>query len=237
MKNKLSARLRLSLLILIFPCLACAMSPGRAEREKSGKLLCELDLREIGFALQEYKKANGHFPPAVVRDEASGTVHSWRVAILPYLGDWKFYREYRLNEPWDSEANKTLYRGDLPFFCPVNYGNHAHYTNYLMVVRDSEDGKSCCDDAPGDAVIVVEVKASDIYWSEPRDLPLDTMSFQINGSGLCIGSKHPGGAHVLHCDGTVEFLSETLSAERVRELLEVGRGKENSRSAPSPALP
>ena len=31
---------------------------------------------------------------------------SWRVALLPYVGEGKLYAEFKLDEPWDSAHNK-----------------------------------------------------------------------------------------------------------------------------------
>src|SRR5262249_40381611 len=33
---------------------------------------------------------------------------SWRVAILPYLDQGALYKQFRLDEPWDSDHNKKL---------------------------------------------------------------------------------------------------------------------------------
>jgi len=33
---------------------------------------------------------------------------SWRVALLPSLGEVELYNQFRLNEPWDSEHNREL---------------------------------------------------------------------------------------------------------------------------------
>jgi hypothetical protein len=33
---------------------------------------------------------------------------SWRVALLPALGEEDLYKQFKLNEPWDSEHNKQL---------------------------------------------------------------------------------------------------------------------------------
>src|SRR6185437_7251534 len=33
---------------------------------------------------------------------------SWRVAILPYLGEDVLFKRFRLDEPWDSPHNKAL---------------------------------------------------------------------------------------------------------------------------------
>ncbi|MBO5437387.1 MAG: DUF1559 domain-containing protein [Thermoguttaceae bacterium] len=41
--------------------------------------------------------ANGHFP------------HSWRVYLLPYLGENELFGKIRLNEPWDSAWNRQFH--------------------------------------------------------------------------------------------------------------------------------
>ena len=65
------------------------------------------DLRQIAVALQNYHKENRRLLPAVVEGK-NGEKHSWRVALLPHLGLVDLYNEYRLDEPWDSEANKKV---------------------------------------------------------------------------------------------------------------------------------
>ena len=37
-----------------------------------------------------------------------GTIHSWRVLILPYIGHQKLFDEYRLDEAWDSKHNQKV---------------------------------------------------------------------------------------------------------------------------------
>ena len=38
---------------------------------------------------------------------------SWRVKLLPYLEQGALYKEFHLDEPWDSEHNKKL-RATVP---------------------------------------------------------------------------------------------------------------------------
>jgi hypothetical protein len=54
----------------------------------------------------EYHDFYGYLPAGVVANKAVGL--SWRVQILPYIGEEKLYKEFKLHEPWDSEHNKKL---------------------------------------------------------------------------------------------------------------------------------
>src|SRR5262249_19374530 len=47
-------------------------------------------------------------PPAASYDLQGKGLQSWRVHLLPFLGEDKLYKEFRLNEPWDSDHNKKL---------------------------------------------------------------------------------------------------------------------------------
>src|SRR5262245_2481223 len=47
---------------------------------------CGINLKQIGLALEQYRDTYRYFPPAYVADANGRPMHSWRVLILPYLG-------------------------------------------------------------------------------------------------------------------------------------------------------
>ena len=53
-------------------------------------------------------RQSGQRSPQAIRGKDGRALLSWRVAILPYLNEEALYREFRLDEPWDSEHNKKL---------------------------------------------------------------------------------------------------------------------------------
>ena len=203
--------------VLLLVCSLLALSfiiqtPHAGETHRRGACAC--NLREIGLALLEYRKEKGHFPPPVIKDSSSGCSHSWRVEILPYLGRSDLYDRYSFAEPWNSNANLQVIQAWPPVFvCPSSYGILFGCTNYLMLVPDTAADKGPCDeDSIGDKVIVVEVKGANIHWAEPRDVRSSEMSCQINDrSRISISSDHPGGAHIVYCNGLVEFVEDTMS--------------------------
>ncbi|WP_165246354.1 sigma-70 family RNA polymerase sigma factor [Paludisphaera soli] len=84
---------------------ASASSPASAETDDARRQA--RNLKEILLAAVNHEAANGYFPPPAIQGDA-GPLLSWRVAILPYLGQMELYREFHLNERWDSPHNKTL---------------------------------------------------------------------------------------------------------------------------------
>ncbi|MBN73509.1 MAG: hypothetical protein CME32_30000 [Gimesia sp.] len=91
------------------------------------------NLKRLVLAMHLYHSKYKHFPPAVVIGPDGKTPHSWRVALLPFLDQEKLYKEYRLNEPWDSEHNKqVLAKMPTVFKNPVD-NRPGHLTSYLAV--------------------------------------------------------------------------------------------------------
>src|SRR5206468_8126418 len=66
------------------------------------------NLKQIAIAMHSYHDTYNGFPPAAVCDKTGKPLLSWRVLILPYVEQGELYKEFKLDEPWDSEHNKKL---------------------------------------------------------------------------------------------------------------------------------
>ena len=78
----------------------CAQARQRA--------LSMMNLRAIGVAMNSYEAEHRHFPSANIIGPDGKTPHSWRVALLPYLGYKELFDRYKLTETWDSENNRKI---------------------------------------------------------------------------------------------------------------------------------
>jgi RNA polymerase sigma factor (sigma-70 family) len=66
------------------------------------------NMRQILLACHNYLSVNGCFPP-IANYGADGLPKlSWRVALLPYLGENELFNQFHHDEPWDSAHNQTL---------------------------------------------------------------------------------------------------------------------------------
>jgi hypothetical protein len=65
------------------------------------------NLSRIGRAVHGYHDTHTHLP-ADIASKTGKSLLSWRVAILPHLGEAKLYTEFRLDEPWNSRHNRRL---------------------------------------------------------------------------------------------------------------------------------
>ena len=70
-------------------------------------------IREIALACHNFHSAHQSFPSAYSTDGTGKPLLSWRVHLLPYLGENRLYNQFKLDEPWDSDHNKALL-GKIP---------------------------------------------------------------------------------------------------------------------------
>ena len=116
-----------------------------------------------------------------------------------------------------------------PFFrCPSTLSSqHPMCTDYVMLIDDRPGKPNGPPNRPGSvppsfddksAVIIIEIADSDVHWMEPRDVLLSELSMKINDRSKRSLSSCHGGACVVHANGSVEFLDDATTEERVREL-------------------
>ena len=65
------------------------------------------DLKQMVLGFHNYNDTHGKAEVAV-KDADGKPLLSWRVQLLPYIEQDNLYRQFRLNEPWDSEHNKQF---------------------------------------------------------------------------------------------------------------------------------
>ena len=195
----------------------------------------------IAMALLQYEKQFGSLPPPYVCDGRGRPAHSWRVLILPFLGEAELYSKYSFAEPWDGPNNSKLL-ADIPrvFRCPSDLDSGTA-ANYIAVVGPEtawpgeKPRKSSEIVDRSHTILVVETTWSDIPWTAPRDLDLATLPLEISPAHRpspsdppprpAISSRHPGGAHVAFADGNVAFLPSDISPEKLQQLLNVSGPK------------
>src|SRR3954452_8845755 len=96
-----------------------------------GALPCAENLHRIGLALHAFHDDRGAFPKAAISDKQGRPGLSWRVAILPYLGETELYEKFNLDEAWDGPHNRALL-GAMPavYACPGTTRRDSSLTTY-----------------------------------------------------------------------------------------------------------
>ena len=237
------------LLALLLSPLALLLPAVQSAREAARRAQCVNNLKQIALALLNYENATGSFPPAYVADASGKPIHSWRVLILPYLGQQALFNKYRMNEPWDGPNNRKL-AAQIPnvYRCPAQANDPANQsveTHYFAVVdpqtawpgsrgrriRDIVDGTS-------KTILVLEASGVQTNWMEPRDLSLE------EGIELLTTKPRSGHLHVsenfftttyyetsyrnvARADGSVHWHGQFSDAEFARTFL-TAQGRETN---------
>ena len=179
----------------------------QAARAAAQRAVCTSHMKEIGVGFHNYSLKEGHLPASSINDAQGNPLLSWRVAILPYVGQEDLYKQFKLNEPWDSPTNLALV-AQIPavYRCLSDLVDSSGTTRYQAIVGDGtifEGGMSRTigeiTDGPGNTLIVVEAKTP-VPWTKPADI-------DITQVGSAVGSPHPRVYNGLFADGVGKPLS------------------------------
>ncbi len=194
-------------------------SQGRVHQQ----MLSMNHLKQIGLAMHNYNDAFKHFPAPASHDRSGKPLLSWRVRILPYLGQGQLYRQFHLDEPWDSPHNKALVEKMPAVFRSPASQAAAGMTNYLVPVGNGalyssmKDEPTPKDITHGTSITIMTVEADDahaVVWTKPEDLPFDPADPK---KGLSTG--YEGGCPVGMCDGSAtKLLPKIIDAKDLKAL-------------------
>jgi prepilin-type processing-associated H-X9-DG protein len=188
------------------------------------------NLKQIGLAMHIYLDANRSFPPQAIYDKDGKALLSWRVLLLPYLEQNELYKEFKLDEPWDSKHNKKLLAKMPPVFkAPAGQNTTPFGTFYQGFVGkgaffEGKRGIGIADITDGTSnTIMVAEAAKDVPWSKPEDLP-----FEAGKAPPKLGGVFPNGFNAAFADGSVRFFLKTIKPANLRAYITRNGGEVRS---------
>jgi hypothetical protein len=191
-------------------------------------------LKQLGLAMHNYHDANGRFPQSAAYQDADGRpLLSWRVAILPYIGEEQLYRRFRLNEPWNSPHNTAL----LPlmpkvYARPDDPGFATGMTHFQVFVgsgaafepRKLQEPPRVGSPVPGWSMfeftdgmsntILLATSLKPVPWTKPED-----MHFTPKGPLPPLGGHLSEGDNAVLADGSSRFLTDDLPEATLRAFI------------------
>jgi hypothetical protein len=171
-----------------------------------------------------YEGKHGRMPPAVVYGEYGKPLLSWRVLILPFMEEEQLYKEFRLDEPWDSPHNlRLLPRMPMTYAPPSGKAAKVppHHTVCKVFVGkgaafEGREGLSLGHDFPdgtSNTLLVVEA-GEPVPWTKPEDL-----AYEPGGSLPDLRRLFKDGFRACMADGSRRFVGKESSEATLRALI------------------
>lgn len=215
--------------VAVIGALAALLLPAvQAAREAARRVQTSNNIKQILLGMHNYGQAHRSLPARASFDAQGKPLLSWRVHLLPYYGQDALYKQFHLDEPWDSEHNRTL----IPMM-PAVYQNPSAalqpgMTQYLAVhgkglAFDGVKGRAFGEFSDGlsNSIMIVEVNPDRaVTWTKPDDWECDAKN-PLAG----LGAAHPNGFNVGLVDGSVRFISSSIDPTLFLGLLTIAGGE------------
>lgn len=181
------------------------------------------NLKQIMLAMHNYHDAFNRLPEPASRDDDGNPLLSWRVAILPFIGQADLYEQFHLDEPWDSEHNAKLiirmpetYKNPGTTIRPGTTVYHAVVGEDLAFRPEGRTRFQSVTDGLSNTVAVVETDAAvAVPWTKPSDVEIDLQDPLRN-----MGNTRPEGTFIVAMlDGSVRLISKAVDPDAFRASL------------------
>jgi hypothetical protein len=178
-------------------------------------------LQLVGLAMHNHHVATGSFPAGASRGAAGRPLLSWRVHLLPFLGEEDLYRQFHLDEPWDSAHNRMLIEKIPAIYRETGSPPTGRTRIVALMGQETPLGNSRgvplrdFADGPDNTILVVECGADRaVPWTAPEDLPFDPQN-----PIAALGTVEQAGFLALFGDGRVEIIQPRIAPDEFRALL------------------
>ena len=173
--------------------------------------------------MHNYEGTHGRLPPAVVYGENGRPLLSWRVLLLPFIEEGELFRQFKLDEPWDSPHNIRLLPKMPRTYFPFDGSSppEPNTTFYQVFVGkgtafEGREGLKLKDDFPnGTSITFLIVEAgSAVPWTKPEDIAYDERMPLPKLGGLFKGSFRAA-----LVDGSVRYVLDETKESTLRTVI------------------
>ena len=160
-------------------------SPELAEQRKDARKSQSIkNLTQIIRGVLDYQEAHGGLFPAAHTEErlidgkATRVNRSWRVAILPFIGQQQLYDQFHLDEDWDSPHNLNLLNQMPDVFRAPNATIESTVTPYLAligpntVISTTSTAMNSVNDGTAKSTVLIETRNM-VPWTKPEDINIE----------------------------------------------------------------
>ena len=163
----------------------------------------------------------GRLPAWAVCDDKGRPLLSWRVRLLRFLEEGALYRQFHLDEAWDSPHNIQLLARIPPVYKPMrsvgrrpkSYETFIHVLVGKGAAFEGMKGlkiPSDFPDGPAETILVVE-GGEPVPWTKPEDI-----SYAPDQPLPELATVYRFGFHVVMADGSVREVAKKVSETTLR---------------------
>ena len=198
-----------------------------AEKKELGKRKHLEVIKQVALAMHNFHSAHNKFPGAYSVSREGKPLLSWRVHLLPFLGESRLYDQFKTDEPWDSEHNRKLLAKIPQCYdlskVPAKLGKTTLMANGgeggLIVLPEIKPGLSSkrgiglrkVSDGSSNTLMLMEAPDElAVHWTEPADFAPDPAAIEKMLSDEL---------NIAMADGSTHRISKGFSAETFQKML------------------
>ncbi|WP_417377796.1 DUF1559 domain-containing protein [Gimesia sp.] len=187
------------------------------------------NMKKIGRAFHNFHDSFTRFPPADAHLVDGKPLLSWRVHMLPFLGQKTLYQRFNLDEAWDSPHNSALLN-QMPDIYQAEGVNQAGYTPIMTFSGEGTPFtggrgpqiRKFTDGATNVILCVLAGADKAVPWTQPVDLPFN----QANPVSV-LGQTSRGAFLCIMADGSIKKIPAGIAPQTLKNAIQHNDGNVN----------
>lgn len=182
----------------------------------------ENNLKQIVLAYHNYNDTNGVLPTNQLSKDKKPLL-SWRVQILPFIEEDQLFKQFKLDEPWDSDHNKKLIDKMPKLYAPIRVRADSGMTYYQAFggsngwLKPGARIPASFPDGTSNTFVCAEA-AKPVVWTKPEDMEFDGKTVPK------LGGLFDGRFHAAMGDGSVQRFKKGVDPDLLKLLIDPNDG-------------
>lgn len=191
-------------------------------RKMARQVAASNHLKQIGLALLLYHDENQTFPAGATLASNGTPLHSWQTSILPFMDQSGLFEQIDFEKAWNDPVNQSSFQQQVPAYLVPGSEEKFSAEGYALshfvgneILFQQKEGMPLSQITDGASNTILAVDRGDHFkaWGDPANLarPADVI-------GPDKKTLLPGGNLILFSDGRVQFVSNQINPQILKDL-------------------